>query len=124
VPLLDQYAVSARLETNFLAQHYASLYEMIGDAMARSVEEANAMVLDRIVALGGRNGALDGVAGTNNANVFGLPEDNRWTAPEDGRAVWVLGLSGADRVTGASLPTSSTGAWATTRSRAWAAATC
>ena len=102
VPLLDQYAVSAKLETNFLAQHYASLYEMIGDAMAQSVEEANAMVLDRIVALGGRNGALDGVAGTNNVNAFGLPEDNRWAASEDGRAVWVLGLSGKDTLTGAS----------------------
>jgi hypothetical protein len=104
VPLLDQYALSPKLETNFLPQHYASLYEMIGDAMAGSVEEAQALRVDRIVALGGRNMALEGVAGTNNANAFGLPQDNRWTTPEDGRAVWVLGLSGRDSLTGASRP--------------------
>jgi hypothetical protein len=38
VPLLDQYALSAKLETNFLPQHYASLYEMIGRDMALSLE--------------------------------------------------------------------------------------
>jgi hypothetical protein len=66
---------------------------MIGSAMGLSVEEAQAMRLDRIVALGGRSDALAGTSGSNNVNAFGLPENNTWQALEDGRSVWVLGLS-------------------------------
>lgn len=102
VPLLDQYALSAKLETTFLPQHYASLYEMIGRDMALSLGESRGMLLDRIVALGGRLDALDGAPGGNNVNGFGLPEDDVWAAPADGGSVWVLGLSGADRISGAS----------------------
>lgn len=98
-PLIDQYKVSAPLATNFLALHYASLYELIGGALAEAsdfVDDIGAYA--RIVALNGLNPESLKTPGTNDASGFGVPVNDRFSAAGDSRGVAVLALGGDDTV--------------------------
>lgn len=99
VPLLDQYAVGAKLATTFLPQHYSSLYEMIGREVAGVEPYVTHLDYGRVLALGGANEKLIGTAGSNNVNAFGLSEDNVADFSAESGSVFILGLSGNDTIT-------------------------
>lgn len=99
LPELDQYALSPELATNFLPEHYASTYELVGRELAKGLRYLDEMAFDRFVALGGENPRLAEIEG-NNVNAFGLEPDNSWKVSEDDGASFVMGLSGSDRLIG------------------------
>lgn len=99
-PTVDQYALSAGFETNFLAQHYASLYELNATAVAEALQAAGAAVadFDRVIALSGSNRAILEVSGTNNANGWGLAVDDSADYGAVGDDLLVVGLAGGDAI--------------------------
>lgn len=111
-PLLDQYAAAATLETTFLPEHYASYYELLGLGIAEASTFVPDLDFDRIIALGGINPNITETSGTNNANGFGVPEDNTADFSTETGDLLVMGLSGNDMIvsgSGADLLAGGTG---------------
>jgi Ca2+-binding RTX toxin-like protein len=99
-PTIDQYALSSEFETNFLAQHYASFYELNVTAVADALQAGGVPFagFDRVIALTGRNDAIAEVSGTNNANGWRLPADDFADYSDTADSLLVVALDGADTV--------------------------
>jgi Ca2+-binding RTX toxin-like protein len=98
-PDIDQYAVSKNLETNFLVNHYADFYELIGTEFSKSWPVAKGESFDRFIALFGHSNVLDGTPGTNNVNGWGVSVDNVADYHDRASDLFLLGFSGDDTIT-------------------------
>lgn len=98
-PLIDQYEISKRFQTNFLSEHYADFYERVGFGVGAAAPYAKHLDFARVITLNGINERLVGTPGNNNINGWNVPIDN--TADYSGatRDLFILGLSGDDRIT-------------------------
>lgn len=94
--MIDQYAVSKNLETNFLVNHYADFYEMIGTEFSKAWTEVGDMTFDHFIALFGTNDQLDGTPGTNNVNGWGVSVDDSAEYRNRSGDLFLLGFSGED----------------------------
>jgi Ca2+-binding RTX toxin-like protein len=101
-PLIDQYAISANLDTTFLVNHYADLYELIGTEFSKAWTYAADVTYGRFIALFGESAALHGVSGDNNVNGFGVAVDNTVNYGKESANLFILGFSGNDVITGGS----------------------
>ncbi|MGV3548548.1 lipase family protein [Rhizobium sp.] len=99
-PLIDQYAISRNFSTTFLANHYADLYELIGTEFSKAWPVVGDMAFDRFIALFGTNGAVGQTQGDNNLNGWDVPVDNTVTYAGWQLDLFILGLSGRDRIRG------------------------
>ncbi|MEQ8393835.1 hypothetical protein [Thalassobaculum sp.] len=99
-PSVDQYALSAGFETNFLAQHYASFYELNATAVADALETAGVRFVgfERVIALNGTNAAIADVSGSNNVNGWNLPVDDAADYSHETGALLVVAHDGDDTV--------------------------
>lgn len=97
-PLVDQYALSPNFETNFLAQHYASFYELVGQAFVEAAALAPSLDYDRFVTLHGFDALLADTVGDNNVNGWGVPIDNAFNAGASSEDLFVMGIDGDDRI--------------------------
>lgn len=95
-PLIDQYAISKNLETNFLVNHYADFYELIGTEFSKAWPDVGDMEFDRFIALFGTSAAVKNTRGDNNVNGWGVPEDNKVSYLGSHFDLFVLGFSGRD----------------------------
>jgi Ca2+-binding RTX toxin-like protein len=95
-PLIDQYAISKSLETNFLVNHYADFYELIGTEFSKAWPFAGDMHFDRFIALFGTSDRLAGTPGTNNVNGWGVSVDNEVDYRSKNSNLFLLGFSGDD----------------------------
>lgn len=96
-PLINQYVVSANLQTNFLALHYASYYELIGTEISKAAAlGADVLSFERVVALNGTNPEAAKTPGTNDANGFGLPINDRYDDLNSTKDMLAVGLNGHD----------------------------
>lgn len=95
-PLIDQYEISKNLATNFLVEHYADFYELIGSEFAKAWPLAGNMSFDSFIALFGVSDAVRHTPGHNNVNGWGVGADSAvdYSAREDN--LFVLGFSGKD----------------------------
>ena len=101
-PVIDQYAISRNLSSNFLANHYADFYELIGTEFSKAWPVASVthgdMEFDRFIALFGESSALRLVRGDNNVNGWGVSEDNKVSYIGSHLDLFVLGFSGRDKI--------------------------
>lgn len=97
-PLLDQYAVSKNLNTNFLVNHYADFYELIGTEFSKAWPLAGDGEFERFVALFGKNDAIKATPGDNDVNGWGVSADNKISYAGSHLDYFVLGFSGRDRI--------------------------
>ena len=97
-PMIDQYAVSKNLETNFLVNHYADFYEMIGTEFSKAWPVARDMAFDHFIALFGTNHRVDGTPGTNNVNGWGVSVDDHVDYRNRSGDLFLLGFSGDDTI--------------------------
>lgn len=97
-PLIDQYAISKDLETNFLVNHYADFYELIGTEFSRAWPLVSDMAFERFVALFGESDAIKGTPGTNNVNGWGVSADSVVDYSASALDQFVLGFSGTDKI--------------------------
>jgi len=97
-PMIDQYAASKNLDTNFLVNHYADLYEMIGTEFSKSWSCSGDVAYDRYIALFGSSHRLDGTVSFNNVNGFGVAVDNEVNYAGEKDSLYILGLSGNDTI--------------------------
>ena len=98
-PLIDQYEISANRQTNFLAEHYSSFYELVGTGFSEAAAQATRLDYDRFVTLNGTNERLVGTAGDNNVNGWAVPIDDTVTYAAATDDLFVIGLNGDDRIT-------------------------
>jgi Ca2+-binding RTX toxin-like protein len=97
-PLIDQYAISKNLETNFLVNHYADFYELIGTEFSRAWPVAADMTFDRFIALFGASDAVAETRGHNNVNGWGVSVDNTVSYRSSSVDLFILGFSGIDNI--------------------------
>jgi Ca2+-binding RTX toxin-like protein len=97
-PVIDQYAVSKNLDTNFLVNHYSDFYEMIGTEFSKAWPIAKASTYDAFIALFGVSDAVAGTPGTNNVNGWGVSVDNSVDYAKRSGDLFILGLSGNDQI--------------------------
>jgi hypothetical protein len=97
-PLLDQYAVSKNLATNFLVNHYADFYEMIGTEFSKAWPVVCDMNFDSFIALFGKADAVKATRGDNNVNGWGESPDNKISYLGSHLDLFVLGFSGRDKI--------------------------
>lgn len=101
-PLIDQYAISANLDTTFLVNHYADLYELIGTEFSKAWTYAGEATYGRFIALFGESAALRNTSGSNNVNGFGVDVDNSVDYGDETSNLFILGFSGDDVIVGGS----------------------
>ncbi|MDH6269504.1 hypothetical protein M2360_004932 [Rhizobium sp. SG_E_25_P2] len=101
-PLIDQYAISANLDTTFLVNHYADLYELIGTEFSKAWTHAGDVTYGRFIALFGESAALRNTSGENNVNGFGVAVDNSVDYGDETANLFILGFSGDDVIAGGS----------------------
>ena len=97
-PLIDQYAISKNLETNFLVNHYADFYELIGTEFSTAWPLVSDMVFERFVALFGESDPIKDTPGANNVNGWGVSADNAVDYSASMLDQFVLGFSGTDKI--------------------------
>jgi Ca2+-binding RTX toxin-like protein len=98
-PMIDQYAVSKNLDTNFLVNHYADFYELIGTEFSKAWPLAKTSTYDSFIALFGESDAVKDTPGTNNVNGWGVSADNAVDDADHSDNLFLLGLSGNDTIT-------------------------
>ena len=97
-PLVDQYEISKNFQTNFLSQHYADFYELTASGFASAAKYADNLDYDHFIALFGVNERLVGTLTDNNVNAWGVPVDNAVSYASETSDLFILGLSGKDRI--------------------------
>jgi hypothetical protein len=98
-PLIDQYEISKNFSTNFLSEHYASFYERVGEGVGAAAPYARNLDFDRFITLHGENDTLAGTTGNNNVNGWNVPIDNTRSYARSTADIFIMGLSGEDRIT-------------------------
>jgi len=97
-PLIDQYVLSAELDTTFLVNHYADFYELIGTEFSKAWPLADDMVFDSFIALFGKSDAVRGTPGKNNVNGWNMSADGAADYSSMSLSYFILGFSGADEI--------------------------
>lgn len=105
-PVIDQYAIARDVPSYFLANHYSDFYELIGTEFSKAWPVAGTMAdgwasdmeFDRYIALFGYSNALGMTRGDNNVNGWGVSEDNKVSYVGSHLDMFVLGLSGRDKI--------------------------
>ena len=97
-PMIDQYAVSKNLDTNFLVNHYADFYELIGTEFSKAWPLAKASAYGSFIALFGESDAVKDTPGTNNVNGWSVSVDNTVDYSDRSDNLFLLGLSGDDTI--------------------------
>ncbi|MDB5553617.1 MAG: Hemolysin-type calcium-binding repeat-containing protein [Rhizobium sp.] len=97
-PLIDQYEISKNLSTNFLVEHYADFYELIGSEFAKAWALAADMNFDAFIALFGVSDAVRNTPGHNNVNGWGVGDDSAVDYSARADDLFVLGFSGKDEI--------------------------
>lgn len=97
-PLIDQYEISKNLSTNFLVNHYADFYELIGSEFAKAWPLAGEMNFDAFIALFGVSDAVRHTPGHNNVNGWGVGADSAVDYSARVDDLFVLGFSGKDEI--------------------------
>lgn len=95
-PLIDQYEISKNLATNFLVEHYADFYELIGSEFAKAWPLTGDMSFDAFIALFGVSDAVLHTPGHNNVNGWGVGDDSAVDYSARADDLFVLGFSGRD----------------------------
>ena len=97
-PLIDQYVLSAQLDTTFLVNHYADFYELIGTEFSKAWPLAEDRVFDSFIALFGKSDAVRGTPGKNNVNGWDMSADGAADYSSTGLDYFILGFSGTDEI--------------------------
>ncbi|WP_164879658.1 hypothetical protein [Afifella aestuarii] len=98
-PLIDQYAISKSFDTNFLAEHYASFYELVEGEFALVAPVAPTLDYDRYITLNGTNERLDDVSDDNQVNGWNVPIDDEGNYASATDDIFIMGLDGSDTIT-------------------------